>query len=69
MKGAFHVRGVVLKFTHVADNDTIVHGVHTHTDAFSPKSWSCVVSVLTRPLTHAPHELRHMKHSHIVSSR
>ena len=34
-KGAIIVRGGVLKFTHVVDNDT-VHDVHTCTVAFSP---------------------------------
>ena len=33
---AITVRGGVLKFTHVVDKDTTVHGVHTHTVAFSP---------------------------------
>ena len=36
MKVAMTVRGGVLKFTLVVDNDTTVHGVHTDTLAVSP---------------------------------
>ena len=36
IKVAIHVRGGVLKFAHVVDNDTTLHDVHTHTVAFSP---------------------------------
>ena len=35
-KGAIHARGGLLKFTHVINNDTIMHAVHTYTLAFSP---------------------------------
>ena len=34
--GAVHVRGGVIKFRLVVDNDTTVHAVHTYTVAFSP---------------------------------
>ena len=30
------MKGAVLKFTHVVDNDTTVHDVHTYTVAFGP---------------------------------
>ena len=36
IKVAITVRGGVLKFTHVVDNDTTLHDVHTDTVAFSP---------------------------------
>ena len=45
IKGANHVRGGASKSTLVVDNDS----VHTSTVAFSPQSWSSVVSVLTHP--------------------
>ena len=35
-QSCIHVRGGVLKFTHVVDNDTTVHDVQTYTVAFSP---------------------------------
>ena len=37
-KGATCARGGVLKFTHVVNNDTIMHAVHTCTVAFSTQS-------------------------------
>ena len=35
IKVAIHVRGGVLKFTSVVDDDTTVHDVHTNTVSFS----------------------------------
>ena len=35
MEVAIHVRGGVLKFTSVVDNDTTVHDVHTHRQLLS----------------------------------
>ena len=37
-KGAIFVRGGVIKFRLVVDNDTTMHAAHTHTVAFSPQS-------------------------------
>ena len=41
-----HLLRMFLKFTHVVNNDTIMHAVHTCTVAFSTQSGSSVVSVL-----------------------
>ena len=74
--GAVHVRGGVIKCSPVVDNDTTVHAVHIYTVAFCLWSSSCVVSVITLPLTHAlqnwlkaqENDSRHMTHSHLISS-
>ena len=44
--GAVHVRGRVLKFTYVVDDDPTELDVHTYTIAFSPSVWIKCISVL-----------------------
>ena len=56
IKVAITVRGV-LSFTHVVDNDTTVHDVHTHTVAFSPSVLiKCIICSKHQTLTRTPHE-------------
>ena len=45
----------VLKFTHVVDNDTQVHDVHTYTAAFSPSVLiKCSICPYHQTLTRTP---------------
>ena len=74
MKVAIHVRGGVLKFTSVVDNDTTVHDVHTYTVASSPSVLiKCSMCPYHQTLTRTPgmaqeNDPHHMTHRQIVSS-
>ena len=55
IKVAIHVRGGVWKFTHVVENDTTVHDVHTYTVAFSPSVLiKCSICPYHQTLTRTP---------------
>ena len=55
IKVAIHVRGGVLKFTHVVENDTTVHDVHAYTVAFSPSVLiKCSIFLYHQTLTRTP---------------
>ena len=64
----------MLKFTHVVDNDTTVHDVHTYTGVFSPRVLiKCRICPYHRTLTRTPwtaqeNVSRHTTHSHIIPS-
>ena len=55
IKVAITVRGV-LKFTHVVDNDTTGHDVHTYTVASPSVLIKCSICPYHQTLTRTPHE-------------
>ena len=75
IKVAINTRERVYKSTHVVDNDTTVHDVHTNTVTFSPSVLiKCSICLYHQTLTRTSrmaqeNDSRHLTHSHNISSQ